>query len=385
VDGNTAESSALPPKPTKPRLLASITSFVTVVSSVFSSHYSNTLRHTHQEQNTFIRDTIMSFTPSQETKSKARIMRELLQGPKPLVSCGVYDGYSALMVEAMGFKCAATTGAGLANSVLGVPDIGIFSLRDNVDVCRNIAKAVSIPIMADADTGYGNAVTVYHVVQYFEDAGIVGINMEDQLMPKRCGHMRGKELVETSEMVQKIESAIRAKKDQDFILNARTDAIAVEGIEGTVIRVREYVAAGADMIYADAIRSEDDIARVVEAARGTPVSVNMGFGLRARPTSPLISLTRLAELGVARVSLPRFLPAAALHGMQQALIAMKACMETGELEDRPDLLVDIGMITNLVGYERINELENSFLTDEQITKKYGEGERDYVVKNKGAH
>lgn len=329
----------------------------------------------------------MSFTPKKETKTKARIMRELLQskGKQPLISCGVYDGYSALMVEAMGFKCAATTGAGLANSVLGVPDVGIFSLRDNVDTCRNIAKAVSIPIMADADTGYGNAVTVYHVVQYFEEAGIVGINMEDQLMPKRCGHMRGKELVDTAEMVQKIESAIRAKMDPDFILNARTDAIAVEGIEGTVKRVREYVAAGADMIYADAIRNEDDIARVVEAAGDVPVSVNMGFGLRARPTTPLISLTRLGQLGVSRVSLPRFLPAAALHGMQQALVAMKSCMETGQLEDRPDLLVDIEMITNLVGYERINALENSFLTDDQITKKYGEGERDYVVKNKKSH
>ena len=266
-------------------------------------------------------------------KTKARVMRELLDGKRPVVSCGVYDGYSALMVQFMGFSCAATTGAGLANSVLGVPDIGIFSLRDNVDTVRNIAHAVSIPVMADADTGYGNAVTVYHVVQYFEDAGVVGINIEDQVMPKRCGHMRGKEIVSAREMAQKIEAAVRAKRDGDFIINARTDAIAIEGIEGTVARVREYVAAGADMIYPDAIRSEDDVARVVEAANGTPVSINMGFGLRARPTSPLISLKRLAELGVARVSLPRFLPAAALHGMQQALGAMRECIETGELTD----------------------------------------------------
>ena len=320
-----------------------------------------------------------------QPKTKARIFRELLAGKRPVVSCGVYDGYSAMMVEAMGFKTAATTGAGLANSVLGVPDIGIFSLRDNVDTCRNIARAVSIPIMADADTGYGNAVTVYHVVQYFEEAGVVGINIEDQLMPKRCGHMNGKELVETSEMTQKITAAIKAKKDPDFIINARTDAIAVEGIEGTIIRIREYVAAGADMIYADAIRNEDDIARIVEAARGVPVNVNMGFGLRARPTSPLISLTRLAELGVARVSLPRLLPAAALSGMQKALETLKQCIATGELTDRPDLLVDMAAITKLVGYERINELENSLLTDEQINRKYGEGERDYVVKNKQSH
>ena len=146
--------------------------------------------------------------------------------------------------------------------------------------------------------------------------------------------------------------------------------------------MREYVAAGADMIYPDAIRSEDDVARVVDAARGTPVSINMGFGLRARPTSPLIPLKRLAELGVARVSLPRLLPAAALHGMQQALGAMRDCIETGELTDRPDLLVDMAMITNLMNYERIDKLEQSFLTDDEVSRKYGEGDRAYVVRAK---
>ena len=144
--------------------------------------------------------------------------------------------------------------------MIGEPDIGLFGLRDNIDACRQIARTISIPLMADADTGYGNAVTVYHVVQYFEEAGVVGINIEDQVMPKRCGHMRGKELVEPLEMAMKIDAALKAKRDPDFVINARTDAIAVEGIEGTVARVREYVAAGADMIYPDAIRNEDDIA-----------------------------------------------------------------------------------------------------------------------------
>lgn len=261
--------------------------------------------------------------------SKARRLRELLETARPVVSPGVYDGYSARLVEAMGFKTAATTGAGLSNAVLGQPDIGLFSLRDNVDACRHIARSISIPLMADADTGYGNAVTVYHVVQYFEEAGVVGINIEDQLIPKRCGHMRGKELIEPLEMAKKIEAAIKAKKDPEFILNARTDAIAVEGIEGAVRRIRDYVAAGADMIYADAIRDEDDVARIVEAAGSVPVNINMGFGIRSRPTTPLIALARLKSLGVARVSLPRMLPAAALFGMQKALETMKWCIETG--------------------------------------------------------
>ncbi len=322
----------------------------------------------------------MSESSNQPPQSKASKLRQLYRDHAPVVSPGVYDGYSAMMVQAMGFKSAATTGAGLSNSVLGVPDIGLFSLRDNIDACRRIASSVSIPIMADADTGYGNAVTVYHVVQYFEEAGVVGINIEDQLMPKRCGHMRGKELVEPREMVKKIEAAIKAKKDPDFIINARTDAIAVEGIEGTVARIREYVAAGADMIYADAFRDEDDIRRVIDAARGVPVNVNMGFGIRSRPTSPSISMARLKELGVTRVSLPRMLPAAALMGMQKALEVMRECIETGKLVDRPDLLVGMETITGLMGYEQLSQLENDLLPDEELERKYQSASRDYVVK-----
>jgi len=308
-------------------------------------------------------------------------MRQLLATARPVVSPGVFDPVSARVAESMGFTSVATSGAGLSNAVLGQPDIGLLGLRDNVDACRHIARSVSIPVMADADTGYGNAVTVYHVVQYFEEAGIVGINMEDQLMPKRCGHMRGKELVEAREMTMKIAAALKAKRDPDFIINARTDAIAVEGIEGTCKRIREYVAAGADMIYVDAIRGEDDIARAVEAAGPTPVNINMGFGIRSRPTSPLIALKRLKELGVARVSMPRVLTSSAIMGMQKALTVLRECMRTGETVDRQDLAVDMETITSLMHYERVSALEQELLDDEVLGRKYGDGERQYVVKS----
>jgi 2-methylisocitrate lyase-like PEP mutase family enzyme len=313
--------------------------------------------------------------------SKAATLRRLLRDARPIVSPGVYDCYSARLVEASGFRTAATTGSGLSNAVLGEPDIGIFGLRDNVDACRQIARSVSIPLMADADTGYGNAVTVHYVVQYFEEAGVVGINLEDQTMPKRCGHMRGKELVEPREMALKIEAACKAKRDPDFVINARTDAIAVEGIEGTIARVREYVAAGADMIYPDAIRNEDDIKRVIEAAGDVPVNINMGFGIRSRPTSPLIPLHRLAELGVARVSLPRLMTASALSGMQKALDVLKQCIETGEVVDRPDLLVGIDAITGLFRYDEVSRLENELLSEDQLQRKYRDGDRNYVVRS----
>ena len=312
--------------------------------------------------------------------TKAGTFRQLLRDARPLVSPGVYDGYSARLAELMGFKTAATTGAGLANSVLGQPDIGILSLMENVDACRHIARSVSIPMMADADTGYGNAVTVYHTVQYFEEAGIVGINIEDQVWPKRCGAMNGKAVIDSREMCMKIEAAIKAKKDKNFVINARTDAIAVEGIEGAVRRAKEYAAAGADMIYPDAVRSEDDIKRILDAVPDTPVNINMGFGIRSRPTTPLVSVRRLGEMGVARVSCPRMLTAAAISGMKKALIEMRRSIETGEVSDRPDLLASMDEIAELAGYERIDALEKEFTLKEDLERRYGEASVTYVVK-----
>ncbi|HEY1719802.1 MAG TPA: isocitrate lyase/PEP mutase family protein [Magnetospirillaceae bacterium] len=312
--------------------------------------------------------------------TKVGQMRALLRHSRPLMSPGVFDGYSLRLVEALGYKSASTTGAGLANSRLSIPDIGIMSLSENVQACRELVRSVSIPVMADADTGYGNAVTVYHAVQYFEEAGVVGINLEDQVMPKRCGHMNGKELIDPREMAKKIEAAVKAKRDPDFIINARTDAIAVEGIDGAIARLKIYAAAGADMVYPDAVRDEADIRRVVEAFPDLPVSINMGFGIRSRPTTPLVSFKRLEEIGVARVTAPRMLTAAALAGMRMALQTMQQAMDGDQIVDRPDLLVGMEEITQLMRYDRIAELESAFLLEEQIEKKYGGSKTDYVIR-----
>jgi len=314
-------------------------------------------------------------------KTKARRMRELLdQGI--VVSPGIFDGYSARLVEKMGFKACSTTGAGLANSRLSQPDVGIMQMMENADGCRALAQSLSIPVMADADTGYGNAVTVYHTVQVFEAAGVVGINIEDQVSPKRCGHMRGKELISAGEMAKKIEAACDAKKDKDFIINARTDAIAVEGIEGAIKRATEYIAAGADMVYADAIQSEEQIKRFVDAVAPTYVSVNMGFGIRNRPTTPLMTVKQLEKLGVRRVSLARMLPAAAIKAMTTALELMMDSIQTGTLHDRPDLLASIEDITDLMSYDLINRLESKYMLDEEKQRRYGSSEADYVVRGK---
>ncbi|GAA4342854.1 isocitrate lyase/PEP mutase family protein [Pigmentiphaga soli] len=291
----------------------------------------------------------------------ARKFRELLENEAFIVSPGVYDGYSIRLVEAAGFKTACTSGAAISNALLGIADIGVMGLTENVGHCRNLARSVSIPLTADADNGYGNPVNVFHTVRMFEEAGVAGINIEDQVSPKRCGHMPGKDVVSQAEMVKKIEAACLARRDDDFVIIARTDALAIEGVEGTMRRAKAYAAAGADMLFPDAVRTEDDIKRIVDAA-GIPVSVNMGFGIRKRPTTPLIPLPRLKALGVKRISLPRMLPAAAIHAMQQALQVMRGVMESGEPADRPDLLVGIEDIMKLMGYEQMREMEKRLTT-----------------------
>jgi 2-methylisocitrate lyase-like PEP mutase family enzyme len=287
---------------------------------------------------------------------QAQQFRRLLTSDAFIVSPGVYDGYSIRLVEAAGFSCASTSGAAMSNALLGVPDAGVMGLSENVNHCRHLARSVSIPLTADADTGYGNPMNVHYTVQQFEEAGVAGVNIEDQVSPKRCGHMPGKDVVSTGEMVRKIEAACLARRDDAFAIVARTDAIAVEGIEGAVKRARAYAKAGADMIFPDAVKSEEDIARIVEAA-GIPVTINMGFGIRSRPTTPLIPIPRLKALGVRRISLPRMLPAASIRAMQIALQLMRQSVETGVPVDRPDLLASIDDIMQLMGYDGMRKLE----------------------------
>lgn len=287
--------------------------------------------------------------------------RALLKSGDFIVSPGVYDGYSIRLVEAAGFKTACTSGAAISNALLGIADIGVMGLTENVNHCRNLARSVSIPLTADADNGYGNPVNVFHTVRMFEEAGVAGVNLEDQVSPKRCGHMPGKDVIDIKEAVKKIEAASEARRDDDFVIIARTDALAIEGIEGAVKRAKAYAAAGADMLFPDAVHTEDEIKRIVDAA-GIPVSINMGFGIRKRPTTPLIPLPRLKELGVRRVSLPRMLPASAIHAMQQALEIMKEVISSGEPVHRPDVAVGIEDIMKLMGYEEMRALEKRLTT-----------------------
>lgn len=303
---------------------------------------------------------------------KTTMFKKMLEADDILVSPGIYDGITARVVQAMGFKTASISGAGVSNSRLGKPDVGIMGLAENVDQCRNIVNCVDIPIQADADTGYGNAVNVYYTVEAFEQAGIVCIMLEDQVWPKRCGHMKGKQVIPAEEMVKKIEAAVAARKDPDFCIKARTDAAGVLGVDEAIRRANLYADAGADLLFADALLSREDIKRFAGETK-KPVAVNMGYGIRQRPTTPLISARELQSLGVATVSYPRILSGAAVRGMQKALEVLIESVNTGEIFDRPDLTVDFVEFTKLMGLPDIRDLEERFLTENVLAEKYKTG------------
>lgn len=301
--------------------------------------------------------------------NKARRYRQLIQSSKILACPVIYDCISAKVAESMGFEAIAVSGAGIANSFLGKPDIGLLSLNENLTVTRNIVRAVDVPVTGDADTGYGNAINVYHTVELFEEAGVVGINIEDQVFPKRCGHLEGKQVISLEEMVKKVEAAVSARKNPDFAITARTDAATFLGVDEAIRRARAYVAAGADVVYPDGILSEADIERFVESA-GAPVRINMGLVIRKRPTTPLISFKRLEELKIAVVSFARMVTASAITGMRNAFAIALESYEKGVVIERPDLVAGFEQITDLMGLPRYLEMEKRFLTKDVLKDKY---------------
>ncbi len=287
-------------------------------------------------------------------------LRALLNQPGIVISPGVFDGFSLRLVELMGYKTAAISGAGLSESNLGWSDVGIMGYAENLRASSALAAISSIPLSADGDTGYGNALNVYFTVQGFERAGLACLMIEDQVWPKRCGHMEGKRVISAEEAVEKIRAAAEARRDPDFVIKARTDATAIHGVGEAIRRLNLYAEAGADLLFADALLTAEDIATV---ARNVvkPLTVNMGFGIRQRPTTPLLSTKQLEDMGVKAVSFPRLLTAAAIQGMKNALAVLGQSIEEGRAIDRPDLLVSFDELNDLMGIREIRALERSFV------------------------
>lgn len=301
--------------------------------------------------------------------TKAKRLRELIHAPEILVLPGVYDGFSARLVERGGFPAAFVTGSGVSEASLGWADLGVMGFEENLRVCRALVGCCDLPLLADADTGYGNAVNVHFTVRGFEQAGLAGIMLEDQVWPKRCGHMKGKEVIPVEEAVEKIRAAAEARKDPDFVIKSRTDTLATHGIAEVVRRLNLYAEAGADLLFADAVLSVADIQTVVKNV-SKPICVNMGFGIRQRSTTPLLSARQLQDLGVGVVIYPRLLTSAAIMGMQNALAALDGSLKSGKPADRPDLQVSFEELNDLLGMPELQRLEKRYLTQDQQRAKY---------------
>jgi carboxyvinyl-carboxyphosphonate phosphorylmutase len=281
-------------------------------------------------------------------------LRELLARPEPLVAPGAYDALSARLVEQAGFDVVYMTGFGSTASLVGRPDVGLLTGTEMVDNARRIAAAVDVPVIADADTGYGNAINVVRTVQAYEQAGVAGIHLEDQVMPKKCGHMSGKAVIPADEMAGKIRAAVEARRDPDFLLIARTDAAAVEGLSAAIDRARAYADAGADVLFVEAPTSEDDIARVAGELRGVaPLVFNWAEGGRTPP----IPLARIAELGFALVLFPIGTLLAATAGIRRLLASLR-----DDGVPAVDDLPAFDDFTDLIGLPEIRELEARFGT-----------------------
>ena len=286
-------------------------------------------------------------------------LKDLLAKPDLLLLHAVYDGFTVRMVERFGYPAAFLSGAALSESRLGRPDVGLMGMDEALAACRRLSACSNLALLADGDTGSGNAVNVYHLVQAFEDAGAAGIMIEDQVWPKRCGHMQGKSVIDADEMVQKVRAAAAARRNPHFVVKARTDAFTTHGLEETNRRLNLYADAGADLLLADALSTESDIAAVVKGV-SAPLCVNMGFGLRQRSTTQLISAKRMNELGVRAVMYGRMLSASALQGLNNSLNAFKQSLREQVVTERPELLFSFEELNDLMDLESIRDLEKRF-------------------------
>ena len=280
-------------------------------------------------------------------------LRHLLAAPGPVVAPGAYDALSARLAELAGFEAVYMTGFGASASLLGRPDIGLLGGGEMVDHARRLVQAVDLPVIADADTGYGNPLNVIRTVREYEQAGVAALHLEDQATPKRCGHLAGKVLVPREDMVVKVRAAVAARRDGDLVLIARTDARAVEGLDAAIERASAYGDAGADLLFVEAPATLQEVERVASALSGHRLVFNWVEGGRTPP----VALGRLAELGFGLVIFPIGLLLAATGAVRDRLAELRSGrIDAGAGVPRFDEMVD------LLGLGEVRALEERFAT-----------------------
>jgi 2-methylisocitrate lyase-like PEP mutase family enzyme len=282
-------------------------------------------------------------------------LRKLIQKKEILVAPGAFDALSAKLIEAVGFDAVYMTGFGTAASIFGIPDIGLLTLTEMVENARRISNAVKIPVIADADTGYGNHLNVMRTVEEYEKAGVAAFHIEDQISPKRCGHMEGHQLISIEDMTAKIRAAALCRKDRDLVLIARTDAISGEGFDEAIFRGNAYFEAGADVIFVEAPTTIEQVGKIPKLIKG-PVLINIA------PKTPVLHFKRYEEMGYSIVIYPPLSLTTAFVAIREKLIELKA---EGILKEGAHGGVPFDELIDFLGLPKYRALEEDLLRDER--------------------
>ena len=280
-------------------------------------------------------------------------LKTLLAGDRCIVAPGVADAFAARMVAMEGFDVCYMTGFGTSLTRLGAPDVGLLTATEMVDNAARIVDASGLPVIADADTGYGNPINMRRTIRDYERAGVAGVHIEDQVWPKRCGHLAGKRVIPTQEMVAKIQAACDARNDADFTIIARCDAIAVEGLDAALERGERYRVAGADMLFIEAPVGREQVARVAQHFKGVPLLYNMA----ASGKTPDLDAKELGQLGFKLAIFPNWVILAAIPAMQSVLRELKA---KGGVADIRGRVATFKEFTEIAGLPEIQVLEERY-------------------------
>ena len=281
------------------------------------------------------------------------LLRQMLQGNRIVVAPGAHDALTAKIIDKAGFQAVYMTGYGQAASHLGKPDVGLLTLTEMVSRATNIVEAVGVPVIADADTGFGNAINVMRTVREYEKAGVAAIQLEDQVAPKKCGHMIGRQVVSREEMIGKIKAAADARNDQDLMIMARTDARTVHGIGEALERAKAYEEAGADILFVESPESIEEMKQITQHFN-VPVLANMVEGGR----TPFLPVEELERLGYDLVIFPTASTYLAAKALTRLMNVLK---ETGTTASLLEEMITFEEFNELIGLTKIRELENIYV------------------------
>ncbi|UHL63898.1 isocitrate lyase/phosphoenolpyruvate mutase family protein [Paralcaligenes sp. KSB-10] len=292
--------------------------------------------------------------PGNKRIARTTQLRQILAAGGPGIVPGATDCFTARLIEQAGFPVVYVTGGGTANAYLGAPDIGLVTLNELASQVERIADAVSVPVIADCDTGFGGVANVRRTVRAYERAGAAGLHIEDQLFPKRCGHFDGKSVVPAREMEYRLQAALDARTDPDFLIIARTDARAVEGFDAALERARRYLQLGADAIFFEQPRSVDELQRVGEAFRGTVLVANMV----ERSKTPLLPADQLLGMGFQIILYANAALYLGAYAIRRGLAVLRSA---GTTESLLDVMMTFGERQALIGLDRADAYERSLV------------------------